>query len=149
MLRVYVDTNVYSGCFDKVHEEEARDFFDFCPKNDIIICTSSVVHKEIKRAPVYVYDFYKSLPSVELEGFGEKIEQLADAYVVAGVISGNHEADVLHIATATVHECSAVVSFNFKHIVNENRIPRYNFVNLAAGYKEISILAPRKVEKLV
>jgi hypothetical protein len=54
-------------------------------------------------------------------------------------------ADAQHIAIATVARVDALVSWNFKHIVNLNRIHGYNSVNLRRGYPMIEIRAPREV----
>jgi len=43
------------------------------------------------------------------------------------------EVDALHVAVATVSNCRLIVSWNFKHIVNFQKIPLYNGVNLRAS----------------
>lgn len=70
---------------------------------------------------------------------------LQQAYLEAKVVSRNCEADALHVATATVSACRAIVSWNFKHIVNFRRIPLYNGVNLWKGYGVIAIHTPPEV----
>ncbi len=44
-------------------------------------------------------------------------------------------ADTQHIAIATVQQVDLLVSWNFKHIVNFDKIRLYNSVNLKYGYK--------------
>lgn len=46
---------------------------------------------------------------------------------------------------ATVLDCWTIVSWNFKHIVHARKIPLYNGVNRAQGYKEIAIHTPQEV----
>lgn len=46
---------------------------------------------------------------------------------------------------ATVASVDVLVSWNFKHIVNLQRIHGYNSVNLRRGYPLIEIRAPREV----
>ena len=38
-----------------------------------------------------------------------------------------------------------LASWNFKHIVNENRIRGYNSVNLKLGYSQIEIRSPKDI----
>jgi hypothetical protein len=45
-----------------------------------------------------------------------------DAYVAGGVLGKTSRSDAIHVATATVAEADLIVSWNFKHIVNYNRI---------------------------
>ncbi len=51
-------------------------------------------------------------------------------------------ADARHIATATVHHVTVLVSWNFRHIVNLERIHVYNSVNLRYGYPMLEIRTP-------
>lgn len=44
------------------------------------------------------------------------------------------KADAQHIALATVGHVDVLVSWNFRHVVNLQRIRGYNSVNLRQGY---------------
>jgi hypothetical protein len=66
-------------------------------------------------------------------------------YIAAGIVSKNHLTDCKHVALAAVARVDAIVSWNCKHIVNENRIGRYNAINEALGYPRIAILTPEEV----
>ena len=59
---------------------------------------------------------------------------LAEAYVSAGVLTAKMRADAQHIAIATRSRVDVLVSWNFKQIVNLERIHGYNSVNLRRGY---------------
>jgi hypothetical protein len=50
-----------------------------------------------------------------------------------------------YIAIATVDRMDVLASWNFKHIVNLERIRGYNSVNLKAGYPPLEIRTPREV----
>ena len=60
--------------------------------------------------------------------------QLAQAYLREGVLTDKYLLDAQHIAMATLSRVDVMVSWNFKHIVNLNRIRLYNSVNLKLGY---------------
>jgi hypothetical protein len=53
--------------------------------------------------------------------------------------------DCRHIALAAVYNADYLVSWNFKHIVNDVRIKGYNAVNIQRGYNAIEILTPKKL----
>ena len=53
--------------------------------------------------------------------------------------------DAQHIALATKSRVDVLVSWNFKHIVNLERIHGYNSVNLRRGYPQLEIRTPREV----
>jgi len=46
---------------------------------------------------------------------------------------------------ATVNRSDILVSWNFKHIVNINRIRGYNSVNYKFGHKILEIRTPREI----
>ena len=76
---------------------------------------------------------------------GEDADALQQAYLGAHIVGPKWETDVLHVAMATVSGCMAIVSWNFKHIVNFRRIPLYNEVNRANGYGPLAIHTPPEV----
>ena len=51
--------------------------------------------------------------------------------------------DCKHIALATINKVDVLASWNFKHIVNLERIKGYNGVNLKMGYSTIEIRNPK------
>ena len=55
-------------------------------------------------------------------------------------------ADALHIAAATLANVDVLVSWNFKHIVNLNRIQECDKVNRPLGYHPVNISTPQKLE---
>ena len=53
--------------------------------------------------------------------------------------------DALHVAAATVAGADLILSWNFEHIVNFNRIRGFNSVNVRNGYRSMTILSPLEV----
>ena len=72
-------------------------------------------------------------------------EELGEAYLKEGAVSRKFHEDALHIAIATVNKVDVLVSWNFKHIVNLDRIKKYNGVNLTNGYIILEIRNPREI----
>ena len=70
---------------------------------------------------------------------------LAQKYLDDNIVSENCRGDALHIAIATVIGVDVLVSWNFKHIVNLNKIKLFNSVNFREGYNMLEIRTPREV----
>lgn len=145
--RVYVDTSVVGGVFDPEFSLYSNLFFDQVREGKFIVLLSNVLTAELEGAPADVLKFYKSLqPS-----FSEYIEEseasaeLASEYIKAGVVGATSFTDCHHIAIATYANADILVSWNFKHIVNINRIRGYNSVNLQWGFKALEIRNPREI----
>ena len=74
-----------------------------------------------------------------------EVEELARAYLARKILSERFSDDARHIACATVAEADVLVSWNFKHIVNLQKIRLFNAVNIELGYKPIEIYSPMEV----
>jgi predicted nucleic acid-binding protein len=75
----------------------------------------------------------------------EEAIDLAKQYVAAGIIPVKYEDDAFHIAMATILDCSAIVSWNFTHMVKLTTIIDVNGINLGLGYRRIEIVSPMSI----
>ena len=125
----------------------SRKFFEKAAQGDFVILLSAQTFEELSLAPEPVRRLLKSLaPSmVEEVPIDSNVQQLAQAYIDAGVLGQTWESDCLHVATATLASAELILSWNFKHIVNYNRIRGFNSVNTSFGYRSMTILSPLEV----
>jgi len=70
---------------------------------------------------------------------------LADTYIVEKVVGKTSLEDCRHIAIAAINKVDVLASWNFKHIVNLDRIKGYNSVNYRLGYTMIEIRSPKEL----
>ena len=75
----------------------------------------------------------------------KKVRDLANAYINHGVFQEKYIDDALHVAIATYHDISYVVSWNFEHLVKVKTRKTVNLVNILEGYKEIEIISPQEL----
>jgi len=142
-MLVYADTSVFGGVFDPEFASPSLAFFDRVRARAFEVVISALVVDELEDAPAQVQSLFADLaPVVVSVEIGVEAYNLQQAYLDARVVSRTSETDALHVATATVSGCRAIVSWNFKHIVNFRRIPLYNGVNQMQGYGPIAIHTP-------
>ncbi len=145
-MLVYVDTSVFGGVFDPEFERASRTFFDRVRDGSLQAAVSALVLEELKWAPPRVQALFAELePLLVRVRVGDAAYELQEAYLEACVIGRKWETDALHVATATVRGCRAIVSWNFRHIVHFEKISLYNGVNLVRGYPAIAIHTPQEV----
>jgi predicted nucleic acid-binding protein len=145
-LRIYVDTSVFGGVFDKEFSDVTLILFSQIEKGFFELVVSEVVAEEIKSAPLRVREiFARYLLHAELLSVSSEALKLQQAYLSARIISMPYETDALHVALATVAECSVLLSWNFKHIVHFQKIPLYNAINTLHGYAHLTINSPQEV----
>jgi hypothetical protein len=143
-MRVYVDTSVFGGVFDELFSMPSRRFLDYVRQERYIILISSITFDELQGAPDHVRRLIEEMPdgSYEEITIDQEVIKLAEAYIAADALGSSMENDALHVAAATVAKADAILSWNFKHIVNFDRILKFNGVNIMNGYAQIPIHSP-------
>lgn len=148
--RVYIDTSVIGGCFDIEFALWSNALFEDFKAGKMIAVISDITLDELSGAPEKVIQNFESLPkeSMEILASDSETNDLARFYLDEGVVSARFFEDALHIAIATVFKINVVASWNFKHIVNLDKIRMYNAVNIKNGYSMIEIRTPREIIKI-
>lgn len=143
--RIYIDTSIVGGYYDEEFEEATHRLFRRLENDEIIFVVSDLLDLELIGAPAIVrehlhkYSTYK-FERVELT---EESMELADRYIAEKVVGKTSLEDCRHIALATINKVDVLASWNFKHIVNLDKIKGYNSVNLKLGYQMIEIRSPK------
>ena len=147
--RIYIDTSVFGGYFDEEFAEHTIPLFERLKSGEFILLFSTVTQDELENAPEKVKQLVKSLKaeSTEFLDTTDEAVDLATEYITERVVGQTSYADCLHIALATINRADFLVSWNFKHIVNVQRIRGYNSINIKNGYRQIEIRSPREFEK--
>ena len=145
--RIYIDTSVIGGCFDPEFKDHSTRLWNEFIDGQKIAIASDLLLFELEGAPEQVSQLLAQLPSdaVEYVALDEESIELANAYLDEGAVAESSLSDARHIALATVARVDTLVSWNFKHIVNLNRIRLFNAVNLRMGYMPLEIRSPREV----
>jgi hypothetical protein len=139
--RIYIDTSVVGGCFDEEFKEATTKLFERLVNKEVVFVVSDLLDLELLNAPSYVREhlFQYSEDSFQRVELTEEAVTLADRYIEEKVVGKTSVEDCRHIALATIHKVDVLASWNFRHIVNLERIKGYNAVNLRLGYAMIEI----------
>jgi predicted nucleic acid-binding protein len=147
--KVYIDTSIVGGYFDDDFSSDTKELFKRLENKEIIFIISSVLQQELRKAPANVRELLAQYdPSCfEYVELSEEAIELAEKYVEEKVVGKASIDDCRHIAIATIYKADALASWNFKHIVNLDRIKGYNGVNLKCGYPVVEIRSPKELLK--
>jgi len=145
--RVYIDTSVIGGCLDNEFKEYSNYLFEEFISEKKRLVISDIVLFELEEAPASVKEILNKVPedNIEYVFLNEESISLSNTYLKEDVIAEGSLSDARHIAIATVERVDVLVSWNFKHIVNLNRIHLINSVNLKLGYPILEIRSPLEV----
>lgn len=144
--RVYVDTSVIGGVHDNEFSEYSERLIREFRLGFYIPVLSTLTLEELRDAPRVVRN---TLTEVEeyayVVGVTNDAIKLSRLYLSTGGFSLRQLADTLHIAVATVHGVEILASWNFRDIVNLEKISVYNSVNVKEGYHRLEIRSPREI----
>jgi len=145
--KIYIDTSIVGGFFDIEFEKETKMLFERLENKEVIFVISEVLTDELEDAPErvrtllnnYSNDCFEKVPLTD------EAKALAEKYIAENVVGKTSLDDCRHIALATINKVDVLASWNFKHIVNLERIKGYNGVNLKNGYTPIEIRNPKEL----
>lgn len=147
-LKVYLDTSVISYLDQQDAPERMREthklWNDFI-KGKYEVCLSQLTLDEVGKCEEpkrnILYDYISDIDYIKLEITAEVFE-LAQKIIDMGILKAKSFDDCQHIATAVVHDCDCIISWNFKHIVNIKTIRGVRAITNLEGYKGIEIINP-------
>lgn len=145
-LKIYLDSSVPSAYWDATklqRQQETRTFWDAIPQYDVHVSTA--VLQEIQQTPdndlmarlLGLVHQFSVLDSEQIE-----VQMPAQAYIQYDIFPARFELDAIHVATTSVHQLDALVSWNFHHLVKLSKERAVNEVNQELGHAPIDIVSP-------
>jgi len=122
-LRLWRDLE--AGRYEVVISDITLDEINDCP--------------EPKRS--FMLDELKKIPLVVIES-QKKVDELSQEFIRLGILKEKSMDDCRHIATALIAQCDIIVSWNFKHIVNDKTIEGVKIISKTKGFDGIKIYCP-------
>jgi len=148
---LYFDTSVIGAIFDKEilqRREITRRLLDAIVEGKHTGIISNIVLEEIERAPEELkgnlLTEVRNIPFLIITE-DERSADLLEIYEKEGFIRKGARLDLRHLAVAAVNDIDAVVSWNFRDIVNIRTRRAVHSVNLRLGLPLIEIVSPEEV----
>ena len=122
--------------------EERADHFDFI--------ISNVVVSEIREGdPIAAQRRLEVLANLTVLDMSPEANTLAQNLINAGAVPENLRPDAQHIAIATVNNIEYLISWNYKHIVNETKRQLINQVCRASGFQPPLLCTPAELIEVI
>jgi predicted nucleic acid-binding protein len=130
--KIYLDTSVIGGYFDDEFEEATKRLFDRNINGDFDVYLSEINETELSLAPKHIQDVKHLIPleCYKYLNLDEECRTLAEVYISEKALGRASTNDVYHIAIASVNRLDCLINWNFKHIVNYDKIRLFNSINL-------------------
>ncbi len=143
--RIYLDTSVLSALGDsRAPDRQAltREFFARLAEFDA--CTSDLAREEIlsTRDTRRRNEILPLLDSLAVHPVTQAARDLARKYLDSRIFPPSVPEDALHVAVAVLTRQDVLVSWNFKHLVNQRRRADILTLNQSLGLPLLAILPP-------
>ena len=148
--RIYIDTSVIGGYYDRQFKVETRQLFERIVNKEFDVYFSEINETELINAPQRVKEVKNLIPCDCLHyiEMSDEIKELALLYISERALGEASKNDAYHIALASANRIDCLISWNFKHIVNYNRIREFNAINMRFGFPVIDIRSPLEFLKI-
>ena len=149
MFQIYLDTSVISAYFDfhkPIRQLITQKWFEYNAQ-EYQLFASTVVLEEIHKNTdqILLVKMLQLLDEyvVSILEVNEEITRLAEQY--RSQILPQEINDTLHLAIASYAQLDAIVSWNFRHIVNLKTMKIIQEINVQQNYSEIQILTLEQI----
>ena len=148
--RIYIDTSVIGGYYDIEFEMATRQLFKRIADKEFEVFFSEINETELMNAPQQVKAVKDLIPAdcFHYLYVTDAVETLMQLYIREKALGKASENDAYHIALSSVNRVDCLISWNFKHIVNYDKIKMFNAVNMRFGYPLIDIRSPLEFLKI-
>ena len=148
-LKLYLDTSIIGYLYQETQPEKMADTQKLWEqiKNGVYeVVISELLFEELSNNPNeeiknILLEFLAQI-DYEIASLNTEMENLAVTIISHGILTKKSYQDCLHIATALVHNCNLLVSWNFKHLVNIKTINGVRAISNLEGYRSIDIITP-------
>ena len=147
-LKIYFDTTVISHLDQQDAPEKMADtqrLWEKVKAGMFDVVLSNVDFEELlecspeKRATLANYLAQISYARIEVD---QDMLRIAGKIIDLGILRQKSFDDCQHIAAAIVSGCDAIVSWNFKHIVNHKTMQGVKAITALEGYADLLIYTP-------
>jgi predicted nucleic acid-binding protein len=148
--RIYIDNSVIGGYHDVEFEVATRQLFERIVNKEFVVYFSEINDAELINAPQHVKDVKDLIPPdcFHYINVTDEVEILMQLYISEKALGKASENDAYHIALASANRVDCLISWNFKHIVNYDKIKMFNAINMRFGYPLIDIRSPLEFLKI-
>ncbi len=108
------------------------------------VSISEITLREVMATPSEARraEMARLLAGIPVLALSQDAERLALRYLDAAIFPRAVADDALHVAIAVLSRQDVIVSWNFKHLVNQRRRAAIDALNLSLGLPTISVLSP-------
>jgi predicted nucleic acid-binding protein len=152
-VRIFIETTIPSylvarpsrDIVQMARQQITRDWWDRCRGAHELFTSQIVLDEAGAGDTVMARARLELLATFPLLEISESVLAFAEKILNSAILPPDADRDAAHIATATVHGLDALLSLNFRHLVNVSIQSRLRRLALDAGYELPAICTPEEL----
>jgi hypothetical protein len=147
---VYIETSIVSyltawptsDTLRQAHQDLTKRWWSEQRQNFVLFTSQFVLDEAADGDSAAAAERLGALAGIDLLALRPEVEPLARQLLDAGALPAKARLDALHLAMATVHRMSYLLTWNCKHLANASLWRRIDLVCRSAGYQPPTICTP-------
>ena len=152
-MQIFVETTIPSylvarparDVVQMARQQTTRDWWEHCRGEHELFTSQIVLDEAGSGDAVFARARLELLAPLPLLEISEPVLVLARQILDDGILPPGSDRDAAHIATATIHRIDALLSLNFRHLVNASIQSRLRRLALREGYDLPTICTPEEL----
>ncbi len=152
-MRIFVETTIPSylvarptrDVVQMARQQTTRDWWEHCRGAHELFTSQIVLDEAGAGDAVLARSRLELLAPLTLLDISEPVLVFARQIVECGLLPPDADRDAAHIATATIHGLDALLSLNYRHLVNVSIQRRLRRLALREGYDLPAICTPEEL----
>ena len=147
--RIYIDTSIPSSYYTLRTDEDAlakrkltRQWWNENADRFSLVSSTAVIGELTRGISEATQERLALIKSTELLPITDQIVQIAQIYIGLLLMPQDPHGDALHVEIASFHEVAALLTWNFAHIANPNKIHLIQQVNRELGLPTPDLTTP-------
>ncbi len=153
LVKIFVETTIPSylvarpsrDILQTARQQTTRDWWESCRGSHELFTSQIVLDEAGPGDAVLSRARLQLLAPLTLLEISEMVLAFAERILDSGILPPDADRDAAHIATATVHGLDALLSLNFRHLVNASIQSRLRRLAQGAGYELPAICTPEEL----
>ena len=152
-MKIFVETTIPSYLVSRpardlvqmARQQTTRDWWETCRGNHELFTSQIVLDEAGAGDPESAQARLELLEPLPLLEISSPVLVFAQKIIKCGLLPVEADRDAAHIATATIHQLDALLSLNFRHLVNASIQARLRRLASSEGYELPAICTPEEL----
>jgi predicted nucleic acid-binding protein len=148
--RIYVETTIPSAYYTSrsspamvERRDQTREWWSKAMRKYDLVSSPAVFLELARGTSAHVPARLALVLRLPLLEITPEAIRTAKMYVERKIMPANPFEDALHLALASHHECWALVTWNFRHLANDNKFNQIRRINTELGLRVPVITSPQ------